>query len=416
MISGPAAPSPEQYTTALRRLPRVTDLHLRMLRLHYSAPDRTITADQLAHALGYEHHATANSQYGRLGRLVGEMLDYNPMRERLGTLVIFEKRDGEWHWLLRPQVATALELLGWVRGVRADFMLLPDEVSASEAGRAEPDAAVAENLRRELEVLGEYVVRANAGTGWFAMFPKKLAALLDLAETSGRDGPNLIVYATNRSDRRSHYVVPYKVMRPLLAEKTLTTSSVDGTRRWNLTLKGGRIRVSHRDGSVDVSIYRGLRLLAEPGDDGGPSGRAFTQRDVASAGFLLDTTPAGSTPLERSVRRMAATARSTAAASESVGLRTLKNKQLGLACGELEDHIRALIKHQRGRCALTGLDLAYDDAEDRDLLCSLDRIDSNGHYEAGNLQVVCQFANRWKSDDTDSNFRRLLRLVRTVDE
>lgn len=64
---------------------------------------------------------------------------------------------------------------------------------------------------------------------------------------------------------------------------------------------------------------------------------------------------------------------------------------------------------------LTGLVLQYDgEADDRALLCSLDRIDSDGHYEPDNLQVVCQFVIRWKSDSKDLEFRRLLALVRTV--
>lgn len=48
-----------------------------------------------------------------------------------------------------------------------------------------------------------------------------------------------------------------------------------------------------------------------------------------------------------------------------------------------------------------------------DLSPSLDRIDSDAHHEAGNLQVVARFVNRWKSDDSDKNFRRLLALVRS---
>lgn len=33
-------------------------------------------------------------------------------------------------------------------------------------------------------------------------------------------------------------------------------------------------------------------------------------------------------------------------------------------------------------------------AGDPELAASLDRIDSDGHYERGNLQVVCWFSNR----------------------
>jgi hypothetical protein len=77
-------------------------------------------------------------------------------------------------------------------------------------------------------------------------------------------------------------------------------------------------------------------------------------------------------------------------------------------------HVAELIARQGNRCAITSLRLQFEgDCEDEDQLASLDRIDSNGHYAPGNLQVVCRFANRWKSDDTDQNFRRLVDLLRT---
>jgi hypothetical protein len=104
-----AAPSPQQYVAAFRKVSNLADSHIQMLRMHYHAPDRTITATEMTRAAGYNHYSFANSQYGRLGRLVGEQLDYNPMQERLGTLVTFDKRQGEWHWLMRPEVAQALE-------------------------------------------------------------------------------------------------------------------------------------------------------------------------------------------------------------------------------------------------------------------------------------------------------------------
>ena len=36
-------------------------------------------------------------------------------------------------------------------------------------------------------------------------------------------------------------------------------------------------------------------------------------------------------------------------------------------------------------------------------------------FAPDNLQIVARFANRWKSDDDNSNFKRLLALLRTVD-
>ncbi len=126
--SGSAAPSAEQYMAAFQKLGGITDTQVQMIRLHYHAPERTITATQMAHAAGYNHHAIANSQYGGLGRLVGDQLEYNPMKDCLGTLVTFEKRQGVKHWLMRPQVAEALDELGWVEGTA---ILLPEEIAAT---------------------------------------------------------------------------------------------------------------------------------------------------------------------------------------------------------------------------------------------------------------------------------------------
>ena len=61
---------------------------------------------------------------------------------------------------------------------------------------------------------------------------------------------------------------------------------------------------------------------------------------------------------------------------------------------------------------MTGLKLQYrGEHDDLELLCSLDRVDSDRHYEAGNLQIVCRFVNRWKNNGADAEFRRLVKLV-----
>jgi hypothetical protein len=119
---------------------------------------------------------------------------------------------------------------------------------------------------------------------------------------------------------------------------------------------------------------------------------------------------------QRSVARMAATVRDIVrGANGQQVLRTVKSKELRFASQQmLESYIDALVQSQEGSCALTGIPLQFDgEHEDSEMLCSLDRIDSSGHYEAGNLQVVCRFVNRWKSDGDDLQFRRLIALVRT---
>jgi hypothetical protein len=91
----------------------------------------------------------------------------------------------------------------------------------------------------------------------------------------------------------------------------------------------------------------------------------------------------------------------------------LKSKELRMKPAELEALIVSLLDLQGNRCALTGIPFQFHGPiADRNLLPSLDRIDSDGHYEKGNLQVVCQFVNFWKGDSDDEEFRRLLELVR----
>lgn len=124
----PPAPTASQYVAAFRSVDNISDAQLEMLRLHYHSPERTVTATAMAAAQGYHHYSVANSIYGRLGRLVGDALDYNPMKERLGTLVTFEKRNNEWHWIMRPEVAGALDELGWVDSPN---ILLPEEMAAT---------------------------------------------------------------------------------------------------------------------------------------------------------------------------------------------------------------------------------------------------------------------------------------------
>jgi hypothetical protein len=94
--------------------------------------------------------------------------------------------------------------------------------------------------------------------------------------------------------------------------------------------------------------------------------------------------------------------------------RIAKVKNLvGMDVEGLRKYVEALIDEQKGLCALTELPLQFDgEHTDVELLASLDRIDSNGHYEVDNLQVVCRFANRWKGADENSSFLRLLAVLR----
>ncbi|WP_051214105.1 hypothetical protein [Maritalea myrionectae] len=93
--------------------------------------------------------------------------------------------------------------------------------------------------------------------------------------------------------------------------------------------------------------------------------------------------------------------------------RRVKNKDLRLDKERLTTHLNELLRENNYRCAISGLELKLD-GSDAQLLPSLDRIDSYGHYEEGNLQVVAKFINFWKGASRDSDFRRLLKLVRST--
>jgi len=107
-------PNVQKYVAALQAIDNLTDNYVQLLKVHYHAIERTITAKQLAQAMGYNHYSKVNILYGRLAGIVGEKLNYNPGPVKLKTLITSEKRKGEWHWILRPEVATALELLGLI--------------------------------------------------------------------------------------------------------------------------------------------------------------------------------------------------------------------------------------------------------------------------------------------------------------
>lgn len=117
---------------------------------------------------------------------------------------------------------------------------------------------------------------------------------------------------------------------------------------------------------------------------------------------------------ERSAARMADTMLGTVAqANGQLTQRRMKEKTTTLSRYECEEVIRRLMGEQEDRCALTRLALGYDgECDDKEMLASLDRIDSAGHYTPDNVQLVCRFMNRWKGADADPLVLRLLAALR----
>lgn len=114
--------------------------------------------------------------------------------------------------------------------------------------------------------------------------------------------------------------------------------------------------------------------------------------------------------------RMARTAvKTTNSANGQTAERVMKRKDLVFpSAAALQDYITNLMGSQEYSCELTGLPLELDEVNgDPAMFASLDRIDSSGHYAPGNLQVVCRFANLWKGASDDTEFRRLIEVIRS---
>jgi hypothetical protein len=119
--------------------------------------------------------------------------------------------------------------------------------------------------------------------------------------------------------------------------------------------------------------------------------------------------------VQKSVTNMAWQAMTTAMGANGQTVeRVLKVKNFNFADREeLERHLFDLLEAQEERCALSGLPLQFFGShDDKEMLCSLDRIDSAGHYESGNLQIVCRFINFWKNNSDNTEFSRLLGILR----
>lgn len=87
-----------------------------------------------------------------------------------------------------------------------------------------------------------------------------------------------------------------------------------------------------------------------------------------------------------------------------------RNKRRGILCTVTLEHLLFLLEKQGFRCALTKLKLTH---KTRDLRsASIDRIDSNGHYEIGNVQIVCKAINFAKSNSTNAEIILFIKMLR----
>lgn len=110
-------PSVKEYISAFRMIEKLmTEKQRKMLIENYKSYCHVTTATELALLVGYKDFSAANSQYSRLGSMVSNALDLGSLG--VVTLVLMvpplENVISEWLWVMRANVAEALERLDWV--------------------------------------------------------------------------------------------------------------------------------------------------------------------------------------------------------------------------------------------------------------------------------------------------------------
>ena len=125
--------STNEYEAALEAVEaEMKEKQFEMLRAQYGAPNQAVTASELATLVGYDHFLPVNSLYGRLGRLLAEELNQSPKNQSAefkhwwSVLSTGESTNRGFEWKMRPQLAEALEELGWAEG---EDRTLPEEIS-----------------------------------------------------------------------------------------------------------------------------------------------------------------------------------------------------------------------------------------------------------------------------------------------
>src|SRR4051794_17241843 len=97
----------------------ISPIQLQMLQLQCRAPECTITASQIATQLGLKNVAAARLEYASFARAVADKLGYAPPRVgktavrwwcalSVGRPGTDDKGDGNFEWVMRPELVTAL--------------------------------------------------------------------------------------------------------------------------------------------------------------------------------------------------------------------------------------------------------------------------------------------------------------------
>ena len=110
-------PTVADYVSAFQNIEsQITQKQREMLEVHYGWYCRVLTATDLALLVDFDGPGGAKLQYGKLGSMVSNALGLGSLGVITLVLMVPPNKAGnpEWLWVMRENVARALEQLGWV--------------------------------------------------------------------------------------------------------------------------------------------------------------------------------------------------------------------------------------------------------------------------------------------------------------
>lgn len=306
-----------------------------------------------------------------------------PRCRQEGTIATFEDED------LRPF---------WLDGDRDGYIAYAVAHKKSAAGIT-PTRPVASRWFNLATIVFEtqhdlWIHREKDELWWTRSKPGAVHVTLEVSNEPGRTGPNVFVIQKPAEPWSNKDISGRRLVWPALHPKAREFLFTEGTLQQL---------------AEDNALYAQALIDAKDLDSWHAQTQWKAKEEKSNKAPVVIYSAA-----QRSAYRMASTAMATTMSSNGQEVtRTVKNKEFRFDSEKaLQDYLEALLVAQDNTCAITALPLQFDgEHTDSEMLCSLDRIDSNGHYEAGNLQIVCRFVNRWKSDSEDHEFRRLVRLL-----
>ena len=316
----------------------------------------------------------------------------------------FGEQNYEWpECLKRSSIATMNEVEAqplWAAGNREGYIL--SRMKGRTAAGLEPTRSLASRWFNLMSIIadseGDIWIHSDGAFLWWTRSLPDAPVFVEKTEPVGRKRAVVVCHKPCEPWRQSDITgraLPWKGLHAkakdfLSTEATLQKLSPDNAAYATALLHGADLSEWHDRPTWEAKVGRSKSK----------SGPVTVFNSFEQAAYVMADTAF----------------RTTEVANGQTTERTVKIKNMGFSSkDELRQYLTEMLKFQDGVCALTGIQFNLDGQEgDPQLRASLDRIDSNGHYERGNLQIVCRFVNRWKGADADPEFRRLLDVLKAA--